>query len=124
MIPPQDHVVRVLRDAGAVFAFVHGSRATGTPGTDSDLDVAAWWPADAPASWDVEVPGRVDLVVLNSAPLWLAGRVAQHGRLLFDDDPVARVRWQADTRLRYLDELPLRLQTVEQYLEAVAHGRR
>jgi hypothetical protein len=26
--------------------------------------------------------------------------------MLFDDDPEARVRWQADTRLRYLDEIP------------------
>jgi hypothetical protein len=46
----------------------------------------------------------VDLLVLDAAPLELAGRVALHGRLLFDDDPPARVRWQAQTRLIYLDE--------------------
>jgi hypothetical protein len=54
----------------------------------------------------VDLPIGVDLVVLDSAPLWLAGRIAQEGRVLFDDDPPARVRWQADTRLRYLDEIP------------------
>ena len=57
-------------------------------------------------------------------PLWLAGRVAQHGRLLFDDDPPARVTWQAETRLMYLDEATLRATTVDEFLGAVADGRR
>jgi hypothetical protein len=50
------------------------------------------------------LPEGVDLLVLDAAPLELAGRVALHGVLLFDDDPPARVRWQAHTRLVYLDE--------------------
>lgn len=48
----------------------------------------------------------MDLLVLDSAPLELVGRVAQHGVLLFDDDPPARVRWQAQTRKVWLDEQP------------------
>src|SRR5688500_14005552 len=96
--------VDALRRAGARFAFVHGSRATGHEAPGSDLDVAAWWGADAPAPWDVDVPAGIDLLVLDTAPLELAGRVALHGVLLFDDDPPARVRWQAQTRLVYLDE--------------------
>lgn len=61
-----------------------------------------------PGTRRVGGPGAfaVDLLVLDDAPLWLTGRVAQHGRLLFDDDPPARVAWQADTRLQYLDDLP------------------
>lgn len=104
----EDQVARTLRAAGARFAFVHGSRADGQRARpDSDLDVAAWWGTPRPPdSWTVETLGQVDLLVLDRAPLWLAGRVAQHARLLFDDDPPARVRWQADTRLRYLDDLP------------------
>ena len=58
------------------------------------------------ASWEVGVPHGVDLIVLDTAPLWLSGRIAQEGRLLFNDDPPTRVRWQAETRLRYLDEIP------------------
>lgn len=50
-------------------------------------------------------PG-VDLLVLDTAPLELAGRVAVEGVLLFDDDPPARVRWVASTRKIYFDELP------------------
>jgi uncharacterized protein len=33
----------------------------------------------------------MDLVVLDTAPLSLAGRIAQEGRLLFDDDPPTSV---------------------------------
>ncbi len=102
-------LVDVLRTAGARFAFLHGSRAGGAssaPRADSDLDVAAWFARDV-ASWEVEgLPAAVDLLVLDSAPLELAGRVAQHGVPLFDDDPPARVRWQAQTRKVWLDEQP------------------
>ncbi len=100
----RDAVVHELRRAGARFAFVHGSRAGGEERVGSDLDVAAWWGSDAPALWNVVVGEGVDLLVLDSAPLELAGRVALHGVLLFDDDPPARVEWQARTRLIYLDE--------------------
>jgi hypothetical protein len=99
-----DAIVRVLRDAGARFAFLHGSRARGDATTASDIDVAAWWGNRAPDSWDVELPAGVDLLVLDAAPLELAGRVALRGVLLFDDDPPSRVHWQAQTRLIWLDE--------------------
>ena len=32
--------------------------------------------------------------------------MAVGGKLLYDDDPVARVRWEAITRKIYFDELP------------------
>ena len=65
---------------------------------------------------------HVDLVVLDDAPLWLAGRIALHGRLLFDDAPPERVAWQADTRLIYLDELPQILESQQEWLRAVSGG--
>lgn len=102
-----DHeaLVAVLRARGARFAFVHGSRVDGSPRPDSDLDVGAWWGRDVDEAVEtVSVPPGVDLLVLDTAPLDLAGRVALHGRLLYDDDPPARVAWQAATRARYLDE--------------------
>ena len=97
-------LIECLRRAGARFAFLHGSRVTGTARPSSDTDVAAWWGCDPPPPWEVDLPADVDLLVLDAAPLELAGRVALHGELLFDDDPPARVRWQAHTRLVYLDE--------------------
>src|SRR4051812_33675456 len=99
-------VATALAAAGAVFAFVHGSRATGTARADSDLDVAAWWGHDAPQPWDVALPAAVDLLVLDTAPLELAGRVAVEGVLILDRDPATRVHWVAQTRTIYFDELP------------------
>ena len=121
----EKQVVAALRAAGARFAYVFGSRVDGTPRADSDLDVGASFADPAPASWDVRVPDGVDLVVIEDAPLHLAGRIALRGRLLFDDDPPARVAWEADTRTVYLDELPYIEETTKAYLEAVAsRGRR
>lgn len=118
-------VVAALRAAGARFAYVFGSRADGQPRPDSDLDVAASFAAPAPASWEVRVPDGVDLVVLENAPLHLAGRIALRGRLLFDDDPPSRVAWEADTRTVYLDELPYIEEMAKAYLDALAsRGRR
>lgn len=119
----EEAVTAALRRAGARFAFVHGSRLTGQTHAGSDLDVAAWWGADPPEAYAVELPPNVDLVVLDAAPLWLAGRVAMYGRLLFDDDPAARVAWQADTRLIYLDELPGLRERQREWLEVQARGR-
>src|SRR4051794_956916 len=101
-----DEAVNRLRTAGAAFAFQHGSTVSGGSRPDSDVDVAAWWPAQPPQAFEVDLPTGVDLLVLNTAPLELAGRIALHGRLIFDGDPAARVRWVATTRTIYADELP------------------
>lgn len=122
-----DDVIGRLRAAGARFAFVFGSRA-GSEGPanpvrpDSDLDVGAWWGHDAPDPWRVALPPAVDLLVLDTAPLFLAGRVALWGVQLFDDDPPARVRWQADTRKRYLDEKPRWERADADFAAAVTRG--
>lgn len=97
----------VLRESGAVFAYLHGSQAAGTARPDSDTDVAAWFGRQVDA-WTVPVPDGVDLLVLDDAPLELAGRVALHGRLVLERDAAARVRWEATTRKVYLDEQPRR----------------
>ncbi|RBY77758.1 nucleotidyltransferase domain-containing protein [Geodermatophilus sp. TF02-6] len=119
-----EQVVAELRRAGARFGFVHGSRARGTHRPDSDLDVAAWWGRNAPPSFEVasHLPADVDLMVLDGAPLELAGRVALEGVLLFDDDPPARVRWQATTRKVYLDEKPRFDRAHREFVETVLRG--
>jgi predicted nucleotidyltransferase len=112
-----------LRAAGAIFAFVHGSRASGTARLDSDLDVAAWWRTSPPHAFEVLLAPGVDLLVLNSAPLELAGRVALDGVLLFDDDPAARVNWVAQTRKIYLDERPRIERSHREFAESLRRGR-
>lgn len=124
MASDEEEVTGRLRRAGARFAFVHGSQSAGAGAEGSDLDVAAWWGwVQPPDPWDVVVPEGVDLLVLDHAPLELAGRVALFGRLLFDDDPAARVRWQAQTRLMYLDEEPRQRELDRLYLSSRARGR-
>jgi predicted nucleotidyltransferase len=98
--------ITVLREAGARFAYLHGSRATGQNRANSDVDIAAYFGDLPPNSFDVLLPPGVDLLILDDAPLELAGRVAVGGRLLFEDDQVARVRWEALTRKIYFDEQP------------------
>jgi predicted nucleotidyltransferase len=115
----QSAVARALRDHGAAFGFVFGSRAPGDERPSSDLDVAAWWAASPPQSYDVLLPDGVDLLVLNDAPLEMAGRVALEGKLLFDDDPPQRVRWLATTRKIYADELPRIQRSQREFAEAL-----
>lgn len=117
-----ERVIDTLRSRGAVFAFVFGSRARGDFRPGSDLDVAAWWRVDPPPSFDVPLPAGVDLLVLNGAPLELAGRVAFEGQLLFDDDPVQRVRWLATTRKMYADELPRIQRSHRDFIESLRRG--
>ena len=98
--------VAELRQAGARFAYLHGSRAAGRERPDSDIDIAAYFGGRPPYSFDVLLPPGVDLLILDDAPLELAGRVAVGGRLLFEDNQVSRIRWEAMTRKIYFDELP------------------
>ena len=112
---------RVLRRHGVRFALVFGSHADGSAGAHSDIDLGVW--ADGPLDlWSLTgaLDERVDVVDLRRAPEGLAGRVALTGVVLLDDDPTARVRWQADTRKRYLDEAPRRAAFQRDFV--AAHG--
>lgn len=99
-----DCAVEQLRACGAEFAYLHGSRASGSARADSDFDVAAYFAGPVPASFEIDVPSAIDLLILNAAPLEIAGRIALDGQLLFDDSPVDRVRWESQTREVYSDE--------------------
>lgn len=120
--PVIEAAVAVLSGCGALFGYLHGSRADGSARPGSDIDLAAYFAEPVPAAFDVPLPARVDLVVLNHAPLELRGRIALHGRLLFEGDPQPRVDWEAMTRKIYLDELPRITRSHREFLEAVSRG--
>jgi predicted nucleotidyltransferase len=117
-----DEATTALREQGALFAFLHGSQVAGTATSASDIDIAAFFAEPVPASFDVELPSGVDLVILNNAPLEIAGRIALEGRLILDDDEVARVRWQARTRKIYADEKYRIDRSHAEFLAAVTGG--
>jgi predicted nucleotidyltransferase len=122
------HAAEALRKAGARFAYVFGSRVAGSATERSDVDVAAFFGERTvdPVQVRAGLPGRVDLLVLDTAPLELAGRVATRGRLLFDDDPPARVAWESMTRTIWFDEQPRIEQARRDFAEgakARARGR-
>jgi len=121
--PDLQPVLRALQRAGAAFGYVHGSRSKGSARAGSDLDIAAWFGRPV-QSWVVagELPGGIDLLVLDDAPLELSGRVALHGRLVLDQDPAARVAWEATTRKLYLDEQPRVRQARRDFVQARRRG--
>lgn len=107
--------------------FLHGSQAAGTATAASDYDLAAGFGGKSidEATLQAALPAGCDLLVLDGAPLELAGRVAMEGRLLFEADPAQRVEWQATTRKVFLDELPrLRRAVADFKAGAIARGRR
>lgn len=116
-----DGVRATLRVHGVVFALVFGSRVAGTAGEGSDVDLAVWADRDLD-EWRLrgELPEIVDLLDLRRASDGLAGRVAMTGAVILDDDPPRRIRWQADTRKRYLDEAIRREQFRRDFVRA--HG--
>ncbi len=115
--------IEALRRQGALFAYLHGSQAAGTHRPASDIDIAAFFGGPPPKAFDILLPPGIDLLVLDDAPLELAGRVALHGKLLFEADPRARVVWEATTRKIYLDELPRITRAHQEFADAVRRGR-
>jgi predicted nucleotidyltransferase len=114
--------IEVLRRHGAVFAYLHGSRATDMARPTSDVDIAAYF-RRGPQAFEILLPAGVDLLVLDDAPLELGGRVALHGKLLFETDPSVRVLWEATTRKIYFDELPRITRAHREFAVAVRGGR-
>lgn len=116
-----DHLRQTFRDQGVVFALLFGSHVDGRATPASDVDVAIWAP-DGLDLWRLGglVSEEVDLVDLATAPDGLSGRIAMTGVVLLDDDPPQRIRWQSQTRKRYLDEAGRREQFRRDFV--AAHG--
>lgn len=119
----------VLAAAGVRFAYLFGSRATGTHRPDSDADVAVM--TDRPltllqeAGLAVELADalgvlEVDLVDLRTAPLRLLGRILADAVVLCGHREPARVEFEVRTRSRYFDFLPMQRATQEAYVRRVA----
>jgi len=118
-----------LADAGVRFAYLFGSRATGSARTNSDADVAVM-PSRPLGLLEQErlalrlttalAAPEVDLVALDRAALELRGQVVQEGKLLYSADEPARVAFEVRTRSEYFDFVPTLRRLRRSYLERVA----
>lgn len=122
-------VESILSDAGVCFAYLFGSRASGSALARSDADVALM-PSHPLGLLERErlalalaralnVPD-VDLVVLDDADLELRGQVVQQGKLLYSADEPARVGFEVRTRSEYFDFVPTLRALERRYLARVA----
>jgi hypothetical protein len=114
-------------EADLVCAYLFGSAARGEDRPGSDVDVAVLFRDDPPrtlAGLHLDLADRltgalggrrVDLVVLNRAPVDLVHRVLRDGVLLLERDRSARIRFEVRARNEYFDLLP--------HLERYRRGR-
>jgi predicted nucleotidyltransferase len=96
-----------------LFAYLFGSRAAGTATQLSDIDIAVYLrhgvdPSEAKLNllgdlMDQLQTDAVDLVVLNSAPLSLAGRVLANRIVLLDRDPHLRHSYESVILREFFD---------------------
>ena len=121
---------RRARTKGIAAVYLFGSVASGRVWRESDVDVAVLFTKDPPRTlsgrhfglgFDLqEVVGRsVDLVVLNFASADLVHQVLKTGKLLFEGDPVARVRFEVRKRSEYWDLKP----SLDAYRSGLLKGR-
>jgi predicted nucleotidyltransferase len=100
-------------------AFLFGSRASGRARADSDVDVALLIDAGSAhvdaharlrrliAALAAQVAAdRLDVVILNDAPLALAFQVLKSGKLAFERDRTALHRFRVSTYARHADFEP------------------
>ncbi|MBI2346258.1 MAG: nucleotidyltransferase domain-containing protein [Deltaproteobacteria bacterium] len=116
------HATR-LRQLGVTALYLFGSRALAQQGPLSDYDYAVLLPAQGHQRGDrlyhqlydllTEISPRtltndvIDIVFLRDAPLELQFHVIRHGQVLFDVDPLARLRFEERTMLLYCDYRPV-----------------
>ncbi|MBI4265754.1 MAG: nucleotidyltransferase domain-containing protein [Acidobacteria bacterium] len=106
-----DVITRASRDVE--FAYLFGSTATGRRTARSDVDLAIYVRDDADAHAVLLEVARaaavhlgtdaVDVVLLNTAPLSVAGRVLTSRRVILDCVPFARHRYESQTARLFHD---------------------
>lgn len=100
-------------EADVVFAYLFGSQSTGRSGSRSDIDVAVYL-RDGVDLFETRLrlvgvleralgTDAIDLVVLNTAPLSLAGRILTTRRVLVDQQPPQRHLYESLTARQFVD---------------------
>ncbi len=133
----RDAAARIIEGTPVLFAYLFGSAATGRDRPGSDVDVAVY--LDPTVSRDgyldisLDLAGRlssasgverIDVLVLNDAPLPIRGRAVRERMVLCSRDEPARVRFESLTLREFFDfEIHAR-PLDEKFLRDTAEGRR
>ena len=111
-----------------VFAYLFGGLARGEHRPLSDVDIAVYLAGVATADLKVDIVGKlidilgtdeIDLVILNTAPPLLAMNVLRKKRVVADNDPAMRHRFESLSFKKYFDFLPVEFGMLK---KRVAHG--
>jgi predicted nucleotidyltransferase len=103
----------LARNRRVEFAYLFGSLARQGPTLTSDIDIAVYLASKAdPVKSRLEIVGsltdifktdEIDLVVLNTAPLSLRGRIQRHRLTIADNNPFSRHRYESLTLRQFFD---------------------
>ena len=114
---------------GVLFVYLFGSTVTGARTPRSDVDLAVFVGPDADLHSEQLATARaaarhlrtdaIDVVLLNTAPVSVAGRVLGTRRVLLDRDPWARHRYESSTARLFQD---FRIRERRILAERAAHG--
>ncbi len=136
---PEDRIhaaVAACVKAGADLVYLFGSQARGKVWAESDVDLAVLLGPAVPPERRGEVRVRligelmsvfqrndVDVVVLNEAsPLLTYEGILRDGRLLFEADRLARIRFEVRAFQEYVDTAPMR-RVQNRYLQEAIRTR-
>ena len=100
-----------LRDPDIVFAYLFGGLARDKKGGLSDVDLAVYVKNSERLNFlslfgkisQILGTDEIDLVVLNSAPISLAGRILRNKKILIDKDPFLRHRYESRILREFFD---------------------
>ena len=111
LLPKAEAYLRARTDIA--FAYLFGGLANGHVRPLSDVDIAVYFSKeDNIAEKRLAVLGdlmrvletdEIDLVILNTAPLTLKMKVLENKKIIADNDPFARHRYESLTMRKYFD---------------------
>jgi len=129
-----DRIAAYLKTKDEILlVYLFGSRAAGKVGKRSDWDIGVLLSEPFPKHFGYALASelaallgtdRVDLVVLNDAPIPLRYNVVSMGTLLFEKSRSIKVEFEADTMSRYFDYLPVLRQQRRDIVEGKGYDAR
>ncbi len=100
-----------MEDSNIVFAYLFGGLAREKRGPLSDVDLGIYvtnmkrlnYLSSFSRISQILSTDEIDLVVLNSAPISLAGRILQRRKILIDKDPFLRHQYESRILREFFD---------------------